>query len=244
MDMDSLRRELRLRLTGGVIDLELQDSALDGCIVSALRQMQRYYDSTILATISYKHCIDLSGLNIPVSSVARVFRTKGYMGDNIDNNTGMNASNQYDPIYLASWQMMSGTGQGMSTMSNWASSLGAYNTALQVRNTLSTDLVFRYDRYKNQLYINCPYNSPDQITIEYVPVLNNIEYVVSDFWIDIAVRLSLAICKQVIGRIRKKFTQSNALWQLDVDILTEGLEEEKELQELMRKASQLSYPID
>jgi hypothetical protein len=37
MDMDSLRRELRLRLTGGVIDLELQDSALDGCIVSALR---------------------------------------------------------------------------------------------------------------------------------------------------------------------------------------------------------------
>jgi hypothetical protein len=39
----------------------------------------------------------------------------------------------------------------------------------------------------------------------------------------------LAICKQAIGRIRKKFTQDNALWQLDTDILTEGLEEEKEL---------------
>ena len=244
MDMDSLRRELRLRLTGGVIDLELQDSALDGCIVSALRQMQRYYDSTMLVTIPYKSCIDLSILSIPVSSVSRVFRTKGYIGNNADNDNGMDMSNQYDPIYLASWQMMSGTGQGMSTVSNWTASLGAYNTALQIRNTLSTDLIFRYDRYKNQLYINCPYNSPDQITIEYVPILNNIEYVVSDFWIDIAVRLSLAICKQVIGRIRKKFTQSNALWQLDTDILTEGLEEEKELQELMRKASQLSYPID
>jgi hypothetical protein len=37
MDMDSLRNELRLRLTGGVIDLELPDASLDGCITSALR---------------------------------------------------------------------------------------------------------------------------------------------------------------------------------------------------------------
>ena len=244
MDMDALRNELRLRLTGGIIDLELQDSALDGCIVSALRQMQRYYDSTIFITIPYKPCLDLKSLPIPVSSVARVFRTEGYMGNNVEGNNSMDISNSYDPMYLASWQMMSGTGQGMSTLSNWVSSLGAYNTALQIRNTLSTDLVFRYDRYNNQLYINCSYDSPGNITIEYVPILQSIENVVSDFWIDIAVRLSLAICKQVIGRIRKKFTQANALWSLDTDILTEGLEEEKELQELMRKASQLSYPID
>lgn len=39
MDMNSLRKELQLRLTGGIIDLEIQDAALDGCIVSALRQM-------------------------------------------------------------------------------------------------------------------------------------------------------------------------------------------------------------
>ena len=240
--MNSLRKELQLRLTGGIIDLEIQDAALDGCIVSALRQMQRYYDSTLLVTIPYKNCMDLSQLPIPVSSVSRVFRSEGYMGGNQDGSASDSAS--YDPMYLASWQMMSGTGQGMSTVSNWAASLGAYNTALQIRNTISTDLIFRFDRYQKQLYVNCSYNSPTHITIEYVPVLQSIENVLSDFWIDIAVRLSLAICKQVIGRIRKKFTQSNALWQLDVDILQEGLEEEKELQELMRKASQLSYPID
>jgi len=57
-------------------------------------------------------------------------------------------------------------------------------------------------------------------------------------------RLALAICKQVIGRIRKKFTQTNALWELDTDILQEGIDEEKELVEQMRKASQLNYPID
>jgi hypothetical protein len=34
------------------------------------------------------------------------------------------------------------------------------------------------------------------------------------------------------------------LWSLDTDILQEGLDEEKELQEMMRKATQLGYPID
>lgn len=124
MDMNSLRDELRLRLTGGVIELELPDTSLDGCITSALRQIQRYYDSTSLATIPYSGCIDLKGT--PVSSVSRVFRTEGYT--NGDGN--LETSNSYDPMYLASWQMMSGSGQGMSTLNNWVSSYGAYNTAL------------------------------------------------------------------------------------------------------------------
>lgn len=241
MDMDSLRNELRLRLTGGVIDLELPDASLDGCITSALRQIQRYYDSTMLATIPYNTCIDLKGT--PVSSVSRVFRSEGYVSSET-NNSSMQESSSYDPMYLASWQMMSGTGQGMSAMTNWVSSFGSYNTALQIRNTLSTDLIFRFDRYSKKLYINCSFDKPQSITIEYVPILQSIENIVSDFWIDIAVRLSLAICKQVIGRIRKKFTQDNALWKLDTDILQEGIDEEKELQELMRKSSQLCYPID
>jgi hypothetical protein len=79
------------------------------------------------------------------------------------------------------------------------------------------------------LYVNCGFDRPQYITIEFVPKYGDIDEIVSDYWIDILVRLSLAICKQAIGRIRKKFTQDNALWQLDTDILTEGLEEEKEL---------------
>ena len=62
----------------------------------------------------------------------------------------------------------------MSAMSNWVSSFGAYNTAMQIRNTLSTDLVFRFDRYNKKLYINCSFDSPQYITIEYVPVLQSV----------------------------------------------------------------------
>lgn len=122
--------------------------------------------------------------------------------------------------------------------------MGSYNTALQVRNTLSTDLAFRYDRHDDKLYINCPFDEPDKITVEYVPRYNDVSEIKSDFWIDIELRLALAIAKQVVGRIRKKFTQTNALWTLDTDILQEGVDEERELREQMRESTQLCYPID
>ena len=238
MDLNAYREELKLRLTGNLINLELEDSALDGCINSAFRQVQRYIDTTRLATIPYVEAINLKDLN--VSSVSRVFRAEGYA------NAGgtMNSTTGHDPMYMASWQMMAGSNSLAQGVSQWAQNYAAFNTAMQIRNTLSTDLLFRYDKHNELLYINCSFDRPKYITIEYVPRYNSVDEIVSDFLIDILMRLALAICKQVIGRIRKKFQQSNALWTLDTDILQEGLDEEKELQELMRKASQLVFPVD
>lgn len=237
--MNGYISELKLRLTGGVLDLDISDDALTGCVNSAFRQLQRYIDTTVIQTIPYSQAIDLS--NCGVSSVVRVYRAQGYM----DGNSPKGDSFSYDPMYLAAWQALGGMG-GMSTsrLSSWVSDIGAFNTQMQIRNTLSTDLVFRFDKHTNLLYINCSMDMPSYITIEFIPRYNDVSQIVSDYWIDILLRLSLAICKQVIGRIRKKFGQSNALWNLDTDILAEGLEEEKELQELLRVSSQLTYPLD
>nr|DAH43786.1 MAG TPA: hypothetical protein [Caudoviricetes sp.] len=54
-------------------------------------------------------------------------------------------------------------------MTKWTENLAAFNTSLQIRNTLSTDLIFRYDKHTNWLYINCGYDKPKLITIEFVP---------------------------------------------------------------------------
>lgn len=237
MDRQAYRDEIIVRLTGGLIDLELSNEALDRCIDSAFRQVQRYIDTTVLRTLPYSGCIDLKDCG--VSSVVRIYRTEGYMSG-----TGMSGSNSYDPMYMSMWQSMGGSNVATTAMNNWTENLAAYNTAMQIRNTLSTDLIFRFDKHTECLYVNCGFDKPQFITIEFVPRYEDVSEVVSDYWIDILVRLSLAICKQAIGRIRKKFTQDNALWQLDTDILTEGLEEEKELQEALRKASQLVYPLD
>jgi hypothetical protein len=84
MDLETYRDELKLKLTGGVLDLEIDDPTLDKVINSAFREIQRYIDTTRLATIPYSGCIDLTGKG--VSSVSRVFRTQGYLSNNQDNN--------------------------------------------------------------------------------------------------------------------------------------------------------------
>ena len=86
-------------------------------------------------------------------------------------------------------------------------------------------MAFRYDKASNKLYINIASNNPTNITIEYVPRYDSVEDVVSDYWIDILVKLAVAITKITVGRIRSRYVQSNALWQNDINILQEGLDE-------------------
>ena len=110
---------------------------------------------------------------------------------------------------------------------------------------MSTDLIFRFDKHTNYLYVNCAFDKPEAITIEYVPRYNSVEEIVSDFWIDKLVLLATALTKVTIGRIRSRYTQSNALWTQDGEaLLNEGNEELAEIREQMRASSQLCYPID
>lgn len=117
MDIAAFRDELRLKLTGGVLDLELDDPTLDKIINSAFRELQRYIDTTRLATIPYSSCIDLSEQK--VSSVSRVFRAKGYLssGNTLTDGTRM------DPMYVAQWQMLAG-GNSFAA-SDWVANYGA-----------------------------------------------------------------------------------------------------------------------
>ena len=106
MDINAYVEEIKLRLRGRVVDLEIDDSALIGCVNAAFRQIQRYIDTTRIITIPYKRCIDMKPYN--VNAVARIFRAEGYLWGN----QGEGEMSSYDPMYLASWQMMSGVGSG------------------------------------------------------------------------------------------------------------------------------------
>lgn len=238
LDLQGYIDNIKLQLTGGVLDLELTDETLAQLVNAALREVQRYIASTKIITIPYKACIDLT--DYKVSSVSRVFRADGYV---IANSDIENSAAYTDPMYLGMWQMMSGNGNAFG-ISDWSYNYGAWNTALQIRNTLSTDLIFRFDKSTNKLYINVAFDVPDKITIEYVPYYTDVSQVTSDFWVDILMKLSLALAKVTIGRIRTKFTQTNSLWNLDSSILEEGQQELNSIRELMRNSTQLTYGID
>ena len=83
------------------------------------------------------------------------------------------------------------------------------------------------------------------VTIEYLPKLPSPEDIKSDYWIDVLIKLSIALTKQVLGRIRTRFSKSNALWAQDGDkLLEEGNAERKDLEEILRSNSNLIVGID
>lgn len=100
MDMSAYIDEIRLKLTGSVLDLELDDETLQRVVNSAFREIQRYIDTTRLATIPFSKCLDLSECH--VAAVKAVYRTFGY-GD------GDNKSSPWvDPAYASQWQLLGG----------------------------------------------------------------------------------------------------------------------------------------
>lgn len=244
MNMDGYISEIKLKLTGSVLNLELDDTTLASLVNSALRETQRYIDITALKTIPYKNCIDLSEYkDLKINVVTKIYRSEGYAGNT---NEGYSATDGYyiDPMYASQWQLLSGTGN-MYNFNDYVYNYSAWNTLLQIRNTTSTDLAYKYDRMSNKLYVNTSSNVPKYITIEYVPRFDNVEQIVSDFWIDVIIRMSVALAKVTLGRIRTKYTQSNALWQNDgAIILAEGTQELSELRQALNASTQLVYPID
>lgn len=243
MDRQAYIDEIKFRLTGGILDLELDDKALNQLLNSSFREVQRYIDSTKLATIPYSPCIDMNTVNNGhINAVARVFRSEGYMSTT--SNLESNGTRAVDPMYASQWQLLSGV-SNLNNFNNYAYNYAAWNTLLQIRNTTSTDLAFRFDRSSNKLYVNLSSGVPDTITIEYVPRFDDVSEVFSDYWIDIILRMAVALGKVTLGRIRTRFTQSNALWQQDGQtMLDEGNSELNDLREKLQAATQLCYPID
>lgn len=235
MDMQGYIDNLKFQLTGGLLDLELDDATLTKIMNISLREIQRYINTIKFATIPYHECIDLSEQK--VSSVYRVYRTNGYL------NTGRTESGK-DPLYMMQWQILSGA-NGLYNMQDYVYNYAAWNTTSQIRNTMSTDLNFVYDKTKNYLYINCPFDKPTNITIEYIPRYDSVDEIVSDYWIDKLCRLSVAYGKIALGRIRTRYTQTNALWTMDGEkMLTEGNEELVNIREELVNNTNLMNPID
>lgn len=236
MDREQLRDEILFKVTGGVLSCELTPSAIDKVIDMGIREIQRYYDITTLVTIPYSRCIDVSSLD--VSSISRIYRSEGYMVPQGSHSSTM------DPMLAAQWQLISGTGS-LANFNDYSYNYGAWNTLLQIKNTTSTDLAFRFDKQANKLYINISSSVPNKITLEYVKKLRDVTEITSDYWIDNLTKLCVAITKVTLGRIRSRYTSSNSLWAGDgQQLLEEGTTELVELRAFLSANTNLGYPID
>lgn len=229
---------IKLVLTGGILELEIPDETLSKVLKRSLQIIQRYIDTTELITVPFARCIDIS--NSEISSVSRVFRVEGYTGDN---EVGMGQTIM-DPMYVQTWMAFTNGGT-MYNLNDYVLNYMSYNTLLQMRNNTSTDMAFKQDHQAGKLYINTGYDVPNYVTIEYVPMFKSVEQIKSNYWIDMLQKLAIAETKIILGRIRTRYTANGSLWQQDGEtILAEGVEEEKNILEILTTNSQIVYPID
>jgi hypothetical protein len=240
MKLEDVLDEIKLELTGNILDMEITDETLVSVVKKALRELERFWDETTMITVPFASCIDLDGefFREKVSSIVKVYRTEG-VGDASSSISVMN-----DPIQMSQFAIFSNGGT-MYNLQDYVMNYASWMTMYKIKNTMSTDLSFREDRHNKKLYINMANGAPNFITIEYIPKLTSVEDIVSDYWKDILVKYCVAMTKIVLGRIRTRFAQSNALWTQDGDkILEEGNTELKELRELLRLNSNMIYLID
>ena len=241
--------EIKLELTGGVLELEITDDVIASLVNKAFREIQRYIDIPKLVTVPFAPCIDLGpwvddkGVQhegFKCSSIVRVYRTVGYNGNNeVTNNQNIN-----DPMYMQQWMIYS-NGGSMYNLDNYVMNFAAYNTMLQMRNTISTDMSWKEDKEGKKLYINSAYDVPKMVTIEYIPIYQSVEEVEDDYWTDQIAKLSMALVKITLGRIRSFSTQTNAFWTLGGDtLLAEGNAEAQAIRQSLVDNMNFMYPID
>jgi hypothetical protein len=148
-----------------------------------------------------------------------------------------------DPLYAQQFTIFSNAGT-MFNIQDYVMNYAAWTTLNQTRNTVSTDMSFTEDKHNKKLYIN-NYSAPKVVTIQFIPKLNSVEDIQSDYWQDILVKMSVALTKITLGRIRTRFSQSNALWAQDGErMLEEGNTELTALRQEMKDSTQLCYGVD
>ena len=228
--------DIKLELTGGVLELEISDEAIAMAVKRVFGELQRYIDETRLIEVPFARCIDLSGFKY--KNIVAVYRTSA-VGD-----VPPDSSSFTDPLYAQIW-MTFGNGVNMYNLNNYLLNYMSYNTLLQTRNTISTDLAFKEDRDNKRLYINVSAGFPDKVAIEYVPLYDDVSELQSEYWQDILLRMSTAYVKVVLGNIRTRFVQSNALWTQDgASMREEGNAELSAIRETLRTNSNMIYPVD
>jgi hypothetical protein len=93
MKMHEILDEIKLELTGYILDMEIEDETIVSVVKKALRELERFWDETTMIMVPFASCIDLEGefFKEHVSSIVKVYRTEG---------TGDSNEGYGDPAYM------------------------------------------------------------------------------------------------------------------------------------------------
>lgn len=225
MTVQSYIDYVEVMLGADLVEVEIQN-ILEKVVKQSLEELKEYLTMPTFVTVPYAPRIDMTPYK--VRSIIQVYRTNAM--DSVLGTTGL-----ADPFILAAGMMQSA---GSYDMTRYANLL----QVRQMKNTISTDLEFRFD--DPWLMVTQNPMSSSTITIEYTPIVTSVEDITSDYWIGKLRKLVLANSKLVLGRVRGKYKLNNALYDNDAQLLLqEGNVEKNEIMQFLQQNSDIILPI-
>ena len=206
---------------------------VENAVQIAFTELKRYIRTPIEKTVPYSTRMDLIKLGIRTRKVLNVQAANPRIGltlSTIDSGNVFQtaaAVNVYSAIGNAS-----------------AINIDPIMTELamaQVRNTLSTDFQWKYDKLNQVIYCAHRDPRPALVTVRYVPDFQDVSELVGYTWINYLIRMSVANMKIALGRTRSKYTIEGSNVSLDGEtLLQEGNEElDKIREELGQKRNRM-----
>lgn len=177
----------------------------------AFRELKRYMKTPTNKTVPFATRMDLIKLGIKTNKILSIIPAQPKIGMTL---TSLQSGNVFEVAAAAS--VSTGLGQG-STIN-----IDPIMTELalsQVRNTLSTDLQWTYDLPNQVVYCTHQPPRPAAVTIQYVPVFEDVSEIENPTWIDYLVRMATANAKLALGRSRSKYTIEGSNVTLDGETL-------------------------
>ena len=224
MKVEEYVSDILLSLGAPVVEVEVKNY-IEKIVDMAFREIKHYITDTETVTLQYFEKMHIEDPKI--DTVAYVTRS----------NTPNRIADFQDIMYLMSRQS-----------SLQQVSLTDYSRALltqQLKNSLATDMDFYWDKKNKDLYVYANYPKPERVTIVYIPDREKIEDITEPFWENLLRRLALALTKQMLGRVRGKYTLNSATYNLDADqLLAESQQELQEIRSFLNENSDLLLPID
>lgn len=225
LTLDNYAEDMLLKLGSPILDIESKHQA-EEVVEMAFNELKSYIADTETLTLPYSQVIDVSEYKI--NNVVYLMR-----GKNVSGPGGFQ-----DIMYIYSRTAAFGTSYSLADYSRTL-------LAQQNRNALATDLDFHFDKRENKLYVYAQQPIPTHVTLVYTRDYEDVSEIIEPYWQNMLKRLSLAMMKEVLGRIRGKYNLNSATYSLDADkLLAESQAELAEIRTYLNNNSDLLLPID
>lgn len=219
---------IKLQLGVPIIWVEIEDH-LPNIVKMAFQELKSYVSDVETMTLPYAPVIDLEDKHI--NSVIYLMRGQ----------QNISVAGLQDMMYIY-------TSRNRSSGYNNSFTLGDYARGLMVQQNkaaLSTDLDFLHDKKNEKLYVYAQQILPSTITLVYTPDYQDVSEIIEPFWQNYLKRLSLALTKETLGRVRGKYQLNSATYNLDADqLLSEAQAELADIRAYLNSNKDFLLPMD